>query len=141
MKLLKTVIILSALTFFIAACGQDPPGSNGKTNGNSGQTAENKTPSQPSSTPDELASAAKIYKEKCSRCHQEDGTGGKVEIEGTTINAEDLTSDKMKKIDDEKFVKYIENGVPDEGMPAFKGKLTDQEIKDVIKYIRREFQK
>ncbi len=42
---------------------------------------------------------------------------------------------------DAKYIDYIENGIPDEGMPAFKGKLTDGEIKDVVIYIRKELQK
>jgi len=87
-----------------------------------------------------MASTKNIYTEKCVRCHKEDGTGGKVEIDGTTINAEDFTEDKMKNMSDAKYIGYIENGVPDEGMPAFKGKLSDTEIKNLVKFIRREFQ-
>ena len=37
--------------------------------------------------------------------------------------------------------KPSKNGFPEDGMPAFKGKLTDQEIKDVVAYIRKELQK
>jgi len=87
-----------------------------------------------------MASTKKIYTEKCASCHKEDGTGGKVEIDGTTLNAEDFTEDKMKNMSDAKYIGYIENGVPDEGMPAFKGKLTDDEIKNLVKLIRSEFQ-
>ncbi len=40
-----------------------------------------------------------------------------------------------------KIAAGIEKGIPDEGMPAFKGKLTDQQIKDVVNYIRTELQR
>ena len=58
-----------------------------------------------------------------------------------TINAKNLTSEKMKKEPDAEYIEAIEKGFPDDGMPAFKGKLTDQEIKDVVAYIRKELQK
>jgi len=40
---------------------------------------------------------------------------------------------------DDKLYNYIANGEEGE-MPAFKDKLSDAEIKDLVKYIRREFQ-
>lgn len=139
MNLLKIALLISGLTIFIAACGDTATKPN--TNKPANQPANNTTSAQPSATKDEMASAAVIYKEKCSRCHKEDGTGGKVDIEGTTINAEDLTSDKMKNMDDAKYIKILNEGIKDEGMPAFKGKLTDDEMKSVVAYIRKEFQK
>ena len=38
---------------------------------------------------------------------------------------------------DEKLIGYVTNGVVDEGMPAFKGKLTDDEIKMAVAHVRR----
>lgn len=128
---------------FAMACNQpavnnSAGNANAKPNTNTNTTAVTNT--QPTMA-DELAAARKNYKEKCASCHKEDGSGGKTDIEGTIINAENLTTDKMKKMDDAKYIDYIENGIKDEGMPAFKGKLTDQEIKDIVKFIRKEFQK
>ena len=62
-------------------------------------------------------------------------------IEGKTINPDDLTSDKIKKFTDEKISGYIMNGVVDEGMPAFKDKLSEAQIRDVVHYVRRGIQK
>ena len=151
MKFLKLGFILSALTLFIFACGESRTSSPANTiivNTNSSTTTNTSSANttivnmntQTSSKLDEMASTKKIYTEKCVRCHKEDGTGGKVEIEGTTLNAEDFTSDKLKNMSDAKYIGYIENGVPDEGMPAFKGKLSDAEIKNLVKFIRSEFQ-
>lgn len=140
MKFLKIVFTISALLIFIVACNETKP-TNSITANNANSTAKDTNAATPSTTLNELAAAQVIYKEKCSRCHQDDGSGGKVDFDGTTINAENLTTDKMKNMDDAKYIKYIEEGIPDEGMPAFKGKLTDEQIKDVVKYIRAEFQK
>lgn len=94
----------------------------------------------PAATIDELASGRKIYQTSCQNCHQEDGTGGPVEIEGKKIDPDDLTSAKIKSFSDEKILGYIMNGVPDEGMPAFKGQLSEGEMRDVVRFIRTEIQ-
>ena len=47
----------------------------------------------------------------------------------------------MKKEPDEEYYEYIEEGIPDEGMPSFKDVLKENEIKEVVKYIRAELQK
>ncbi len=139
MRVLKTALICSALVIFIAACGETT--SNNTITSNNANSANNSaTTAKPTSTIDELASARKVYNERCVKCHKEDGSGGVVDIEGTKINSEDLRTEKMKKMDDAKYIKYITDGIPDEGMPAFKGILSEAEIKDVVKFIRAEFQ-
>ncbi|HQU86526.1 MAG TPA: cytochrome c [Pyrinomonadaceae bacterium] len=143
MNFLKITVMLSSILLFGIACST-PSNTNSAANANSKPTNANTNAATANTQPtaaDELASARKIYKEKCATCHKEDGTGGKVDIEGTIINAENLTTDKMKKMEEAKYIDVIENGIKDEGMPAYKGKLTDQEIKDVVKFIRKEFQK
>ena len=95
----------------------------------------------PSATIDELASGRKVYQASCANCHKENGTGGEVTIEGTTLKPEDLTSAKIKGFPDEKITRIIMNGIEDDGMPAFKGKLSEAEMRDVVKFIRVELQK
>ena len=56
---------------------------------------------------------------------------------GKNLNAEDLTSEKMKKLPDSKLFEYISEGVPDEGMPAFKGRLSEDQISSAVAYIRK----
>jgi len=95
----------------------------------------------PSATIDELASGRKIYATSCANCHKENGTGGEVTIEGTKLNPEDLTSAKIKGFPDDKMLRIIMNGLEDDGMPAFKGKLSEGDMRDVVKFIRVELQK
>jgi mono/diheme cytochrome c family protein len=133
----------STLAFFIsvfvialAGCGGEQLTSN---LGNANQAP--KTPPLPAATVDELASGKTVYETNCMICHKEDGTGGRVTIEGKNIKPENLTEDKFKKASDEKLIKYIMDGVVDEGMPAFKDKLSEGEMRDVVKYIRTSLQK
>lgn len=100
----------------------------------------NKTTPVPAATINEIASGKKVYEQNCAVCHKEDGTGGPIEIEGKKINPDDLTSEKITKFSDEKIIGYIIKGVPDEGMPAFKDRLSEGEMRDVVKYIRKDFQ-
>lgn len=141
MKFLKLSLVLSALALFVFACSENQPANTNTTNivvTNANKPAINTQPTAPA---DVLADARKIYTDKCVKCHKEDGTGGKSTIEGKTINADNFTTDKMAKMADEKYFDYIKNGVTDEGMPAFKDQLSDAQIKDVVKFIRAEFQK
>lgn len=139
MKIIKISLILSAIALFIFACAEN------KIIVNTNTTAD--TPAnvpvnvQPTAAMDEIASAQKIYMDNCAKCHKEDGSGGKVTIDGETLNAEDLTSAHAKKEADAEFIEHIKEGIPDEGMPAFKDRLSDEQIKSVVKYIRKDLQK
>lgn len=141
MRFLKTALIISALLVFIAACADTA--SNNPATSNSANSAANNSAAEaakPSATIDELAAARKVYSERCVKCHKQDGSGGAVDIDGIKIEAEDLRSEKMKKMDDAKYIKYITDGIKSEGMPAFKDILSEAEIRDVVKFIRAEFQ-
>ena len=142
MYLLKTAFISITFILFISACSDNAKTTTGTPDNTAAVTNSNNNPTvQPASSVDELASGREIYATSCSNCHKEDGSGGKVDIDGKTFNADNLLTDKMKKMSDEKYINYIENGIPDEGMQALKYKLTDQKIKEVVNYIRQELQK
>lgn len=143
MKFIKIVLIFSAVFLFIIACSQTKTTNTNTANNTAivvSNTNSNAAP-QPTGAIDELASARKIYSEQCANCHKEDGTGGGIDIEGKKIKAPNFTSERQKKEPDSDYIEAIENGEKEDGMPAFKGKLSDGEIKNLVKYIRREFQK
>lgn len=147
MKVLKFVFISFFIALFIFACSQNETSKTNTANvsANTTNTANiansNVNVQIPDAINNEMAAAKKIYSEKCASCHKENGTGGKTDFDGTIINAEDLTTEKQKKESDKDYIEAIEKGFPEDGMPAFKGKLTPQEIKDVVAYIRKEIQK
>ncbi|HLA96135.1 MAG TPA: cytochrome c [Pyrinomonadaceae bacterium] len=135
MKFIK-VLIISIFSLSIFACGETPS-PNGAANGKTISEA-----ATPVGTPmDELAIGRQIYSANCAACHKEDGTGGKIAIEGKSINPDDLTSEKIKKFDDDKIIKYIYFGVEDEGMPAFKDKIGEAQIREIVRFIRIGLQK
>ena len=143
MRIIKLALVFAALTLFIIACSQPPTtGTNTKPAAN---TVSNAAAPQAEITPattDDLASARKIYSEQCVKCHKEDGLGGAQTLDdGTRIKAPNFTSARMRKDKDADWIETINNGAKEEGMPAYKGKLSDDEIKDLVKYIHREFQK
>ncbi|MEO5858534.1 MAG: cytochrome c [Pyrinomonadaceae bacterium] len=135
MKKLKITVLFGSVLLAIA-CGNTP------TNTVSSNKATPVPEATVAATPvDELASGRELYKQNCAICHKEDGTGGKMTIEGRTIKPDNLTSDEIKKFSDEKIAGYIVNGVVDDGMPAFKDKLSEAQIREIVTYVRRGIQK
>jgi len=87
---------------------------------------------------DPLADAHVDFKKNCQVCHGEKGHGGTVTVEGRKLKVPSLRDGHALEHTDEKFVKQISEG--DEEMPAFKDKLSKEEINDLVKFIRKELQ-
>lgn len=77
-------------------------------------------------------SATDLYKTKCAMCHGSDGKGATPM--GPKIGVRDFHSPTVAKETDVEMVTLTKDGK--NKMPAYKGKLTDDQIKDVVKYIR-----
>ena len=71
---------------------------------------------------------AATYKAKCAMCHGMDGKGGKM---GTKAFA----SAEIQALSDAALTDVISKGKPPK-MPAYEGKLTDTEIKELVAYVR-----
>lgn len=88
-------------------------------------------------TPQEqLAQTKALFNEKCARCHGEDGRGET--RDGKMLDAPNFTDEKWwaeEDKGDEHFVNFITNGK--DGMPAFGKKLSNEEIKALVSYVRR----
>lgn len=133
MRTLKSVLICAAIATFLFACTANNPVN---TSGNANSPAAPGTPAT-----DTLATGRKLYNQNCAACHRVNGAGGKLDFEGKTLDPEDLTSEKMVKTSDDKLYGYIFDGIPDEGMPAFKEKLKEPQIREIVRFIRAELQK
>lgn len=77
---------------------------------------------------------APIFAKKCAKCHGKD-------LKGKKDGGPDLTDSKVQNADDAKLIKIITNGVKaknedDNDMPAWKNKLTEDEIKAAVKFIK-----
>jgi Cytochrome c, mono- and diheme variants len=82
-----------------------------------------------------------LYVKNCANCHKESGEGGPVVVDGRKMKPDNLTDDRRKKLSDDKYVKTMVEGVEDEGMPSFKDKLTQDQMREIVKYIRVALQK
>ncbi len=90
-------------------------------------------------TPDEFAAARANFKKNCELCHGANGEGGPVKLEdGTKLKVPTFHEGHALHHPDSDFVKQITKG--GDGMPAFKEKLTPEQINDLVRFIRHEFQ-
>jgi cbb3-type cytochrome c oxidase subunit III len=77
----------------------------------------------------------KPYEAKCASCHGKDGKGD-TEM-GKKRKVKDLTDAKVQaEVTDADVIKQITDGNPEKKMPAFKEKLSADEIKAVAAYVR-----
>jgi mono/diheme cytochrome c family protein len=70
---------------------------------------------------------ADTYK-KCAMCHGADGTGK------AAMNVKSFKDPAIAKMSDTAYIEITANGK--NKMPAYSGKLTPAQIKDVVAYIR-----
>jgi len=77
--------------------------------------------------------APTLFKSKCAACHGPDGSGN-VPM-GKTLGVTDLKADAVQKQTDAQLTDSITNGKGAK-MPAYKGKLTDDQIKGLVGFIR-----
>ena len=78
------------------------------------------------------APGADTYKAKCAMCHGADGLAATPM--GKNMKILSFKDPAMIKASDEQLFASTKNGK--NKMPAYAGKLTDAQIKDVISYIR-----
>jgi mono/diheme cytochrome c family protein len=82
-------------------------------------------------------SGADTFKSKCVLCHGADGTGHT--SLGKQLQAADLHSKDIQKKSDTELHKTVHDG--NGNMPPFGEQLSDDEIDQVIKYVRATFGK
>lgn len=75
--------------------------------------------------------AEALYKSKCQMCHGPDGKGSAA---GQKMGARDFHSPEVAKESDADLIKVTKEGK--NKMPKFEGKLTDDQIKGLITFIR-----
>jgi mono/diheme cytochrome c family protein len=78
------------------------------------------------------ASGADTYKAKCAMCHGADGLAATPMAKNLKVLS--FKAPEMVKATDAQFLASTTNGKGK--MPAYKGKLTDAQIKDVLAYVR-----
>ena len=129
MKVRVAVLLLSLITCFSAGCDKQ-----------SGSTNNGAKPTPTAGgTPDVFAATRGTYAKDCQECHGVDGKGGPVKLtDGTRLRVPSLREGHALRHPNSEFRKQITEG--GDGMPAFKDKLNQQQIDEMISFIRKEFQ-
>jgi mono/diheme cytochrome c family protein len=129
MKLILLILAGTTIALVTMGCNHAEP------------TTTTNSPAQPapSATVDEFANARVLFTKNCEACHGPAGEGGKAKVEGKEIRVPSLKSDHAAKHTDKQLVETITTG--EEEMPSFKGKLKPEEIAELVKFVRKEFQK
>ena len=110
-----------------------------KTNQTSSSPAANSNNSFNQATPDQFAAVRTTYDKECKGCHGQKGEGGPVKLEnGTRLKVPTFREGHALRHPDSDYLKQITKG--GDGMPVFEKKLTPEQMNDLIKFIRREFQ-
>lgn len=135
MKHLKLILIFSTIPALAIAC----------TSTNSTLQIGNTNVANTATTPatvapaDELAAARATYNAACIRCHGQTGEGGITDMgDGGTLKVPSFKSGHGLGHTDAQFARQIAKG--GDGMPAFEKRLTPEQIADLVRFIRREFQ-
>jgi len=124
------VIVAAAGFLFAAAC---------KNNQTTSSPAAKANSPAAQSTPDAFAAVRGTFEKSCASCHGSNGMGGPVKLEdGTRLKVPTLCEGHALRHPDSEFTRQIEKG--GDGMPAFKDKLKPEEIADLIRFIRHEFE-
>ena len=74
----------------------------------------------------------KVYAKNCVLCHAADGSGNS--SSGKALGAKDLASSEVQKKSDEELAEVVTKGKGK--MPAFGKKISADEIKGLVAYIR-----
>lgn len=100
------------------------------------------TPQEEMAMAEASSPGAVIYAQNCAVCHGETGKGDGPGAAGLNPPPRDFTTGKFKYGDTlEAVIKTISNGIPNTGMTAFKGTLTDEQIRQVAEYVLYELAK
>jgi cytochrome c551 len=110
-RVLLLVALLVVALVAVAACGGDDDG---------GDTTPAETPAATTPADGDGADGAAVFAANCSTCHAENGSGGI----GPDLRGEDDVAGIETR---------VRNGA--EGMPAFEGQLSDEEISAVSEYV------
>src|SRR5438093_1213866 len=129
-KRLWVIVAAGLLLAIVTAC---------KTNQTSSLPAANGNRSSAQSTPDQFAGVRAVYDKECKSCHGQNGAGGPVKLaDGTKLKVPTFREGHALRHPDSDYLKQITKG--GDGMPAFADKLKPEEMNDLIRFVRHEFQ-
>ena len=134
MKVISLVLTCAAIALFGVACNETATPTNIST------ATSTASPAPPASTAsvDEFARARTNFAKHCEACHGPNGEGGTVQVEGKRLRVPSLKATHAVKHTDDELLKIVTNG--EEEMPAFKDKVSAEEITELVRFVRKNFQ-
>ncbi|HEX5709280.1 MAG TPA: cytochrome c [Pyrinomonadaceae bacterium] len=140
MRLFKLALAALACAAATLACTQATNTTQNANVANSTNAAATPAPTaRAAATPDEFANARATFSATCQRCHRPDGTGGAAEDDkGKAFRVPSLREGHALTHTDEQLANKIANG--EDEMPAFKNRLSPEQISELVRFIRTEFQ-
>lgn len=136
MKLISLALTCVAIAAVLVASGCTETAT--PTNTNTARTTGSPAAPAATATPDPVATARANFAKHCEGCHGPTGEGGLVKVDNKQIKVPSLKADHAIKHTDDEITNMITGG--HEAMPAFKDKMTRQEIAEMVKFVRSEFQ-
>ena len=134
MKLIALALTCVAFALVVSACTETAT----PTNPNTSRAGASPAAASPAASVDEFATARANFTKNCEACHGPEATGGLVKVENKQIKVPSLKAEHAIKHTDDQITKMITNG--EEEMPAFKDKMSAQEIQQMVRFVRKEFQ-
>src|SRR5262249_22506462 len=83
-----------------------------------------------------LARGRTLFNQKCVACHGETGKSQTPFAAAMPVRPEDLTGERVRALGEREIYSAIANGVEPAGMPAFKGRVTDEALWQIALYVR-----
>ncbi len=138
---LLTLLVLSSVLLFSAACKVAPPGrmeTAVMTKVKRYITVGGKSDRNPlGGNADDIASGRKAFASYCMACHGLDGQNTGVPFaDHMAPPVPSLASEPVQRYTDGQLHSIIQNGIFPSGMPAAQGILNDDEIWAIVSYIR-----
>jgi mono/diheme cytochrome c family protein len=134
MKLILLALTCAAFALVGIACTETATPTNTSTPRTAASPGSAATPAPT----DEFANARANFAKNCEACHGPTGEGGLVKVDDKKIKVASLKAEHAIKHTDEQLAKTITTG--QEEMPAFKDKLSQAEIQELVRYIRHHYQ-
>ncbi len=132
MKLISLALTCVAIALLATACTETATPTNTST------PAAAASPAASGPAADQFATARANYTKHCEACHGPTAEGGLVKVDNKQIKVPSLKAEHAIRHRDEVLMKVITGG--EEAMPSFKDKLSQQEIAEMVRFIRTNFQ-
>ena len=82
----------------------------------------------------------RIYRESCSVCHGDDGKGAVWGQNSLSTAPRDFTTEQARiELSRDRMIKSVTHGRPGTPMPGFSSQLDEQQVADIVDYLRTRF--